>query len=363
VIINNTRAEWYDDCMRLGFWNDQFDGVGLEPERTDEKLLWGQITHAGLATYYSGLNDKQVENSVADAAISILDWDNLDFDERNKWTDHIDWIKRLLRAYRPWAEAKDKFSVLQIETEGMVEIGEMCWNCGEPYVDGVPTGEEDGCPKCLSPIHYMVFRVDLTVNQGGRLGVIDHKTAKSASDLYLKSWHYSPQLLWYSYGYGKALETPVNFYEVNILRKLKTVGLPQAVEKRCPDCKNGSKKKLTCAQCNYTGKVEKEEKLEPFQREHEGVNPDNTERIIRSRITLMNRIERHKELFKTDPDEAFPMSPKACFKFGVCPFLNLCWTGDAGKWYNPNPGLLMGKFKHRKEDYVTAKVMAREEMV
>jgi len=358
LILNNTRAEWYDLCPRRYFWAVEYDSIGLEPDKTDEKLLFGQIVHAGLASYYSGATESEVFDAVAAAGDSTLGLDSLGWDERNFWDDRMDLAQRLLRTYRPWAEEHDKFSVLQIETEGIVQLGEICWKCGEPYA-----GDEPNCPRCSAPIHSMVFRVDLTVNQEGRIGVIDHKTAKSASDLYLKSWHYSPQLLWYSYGYGKALETPANFYEVNIIRKLETAGTPQAEYKNCPECHNGKNKRLSCEPCGRTGKVEKEVKLVPFQREHEGVNPDNVERIVRSRISLCNEIEADKKLFETEPDAAFRMRPKSCFTYGPCPYLDLCWTGDPGKWYHPNPGLLMGRFKYRPDDYVDTAAMLREEQV
>ena len=358
MILNNTRTEWYDQCPRRYFWAVEYDGVGIEPDKTDEKLLFGQIVHAGLASYYSGASESEVYDATEAASDTILGKDSLDFDEANFWADRMDLAQRLLKTYRPWAQEHDKFSVLQIETEGLVTLGEICWKCGEPYA------ERDGkCPKCNSPIHSMVFRVDLTVNQDGRIGVIDHKTTKSASDIYLKSWHYSSQLIWYAYGYGKALETPVNFYEVNIIRKLETAGTERAEFKNCSECHNGKVKKLSCELCERTGKVEKEVKLVPFQREHEGVNPDNVERILRSRISLYNEIEQDRELFKSEPDAAFRMRPKSCFTYGPCPYLDLCWTGDAGKWHNPNPGLLMGRFKYRPDDYVDTAAMLREEQV
>ena len=368
IISNNTRAEWFGDCMRRGYLSTAIDGVGIRKQRKEEALGFGTIVHAGLASYYSGAGDVEIADAIKASVDKDLNFEQMNFEEKNLWTANTDWAQRLLRAYRPWAKENDNFSVMQIETEGMVEVGDMCWKCGNPYVGGQ---ESDKCQAfvgnkpCASTIHYMVFRVDMTVNQNSKVGVYDHKTAKSASDLFLRSWHYSPQLIWYSYGYGKALGTKVNFYKANIIKKLKTVGKPEQVEKRCPDCKNGSKKKITCETCHFTGKVEKEEIVQPFLREGPlGLDEKNVERVIRSRISLFNTIEKEFEKFEAgDKDEAFPMNPKACFARGECPFLAHCWSGEPDKWYILNPYLMHDQFEYRPEDYVDAAVMAREEMV
>ena len=193
---------------------------------------------------------------------------------------------------------------------------------------------------------------------------MDHKTAKSASDLYIASWDTSMQQYGYCYGYSKATGMEVSGYRMNIIRKLKTIGTPQQTTKNCPTCRNGKKKKQSCMDCNMTGRVEKENNPsdQPFQRPPTyDYNDERRERFIRQRIGTIRRILLERIIFKDHPDEAWPMNPKACYTYGKCAFLKLCWEGDPEKWYEPND-LLLDKFNPKGEDYVTVRQMAKEEM-
>ncbi len=196
---------------------------------------------------------------------------------------------------------------------------------------------------------------------------MDHKTAKSASDLYLASWDTSMQQWGYCYGYSKATGMEVSGYKMNIIRKLKTIGTPQQTLKNCPVCNNRTKKAPTrqnCLYCEMTGKIEKENNPsdQPFQRpDAYDYNDERRERFIRQRVGTIRRILAERKLFKKHPDEAWPMNPKACYTYGKCAFLKLCYEGDPEKWYEPGD-VLLDKYRAKGEDYVSVRQLAREEM-
>jgi hypothetical protein len=171
----------------------------------------------------------------------------------------------------------------------------------------------------------------------------------------------------YCYGYGKATGMEVTGYRMNIVRKLKTIGTPQQTQKNCPVCNNRTKKAPTrqnCENCNFTGKVEKENNPSdtPFQRPPTYEYNDNRrELFIRQRIGTIRRILAERKLFEESPDEAWPMNPKACYTYGKCPYLKLCYTDDPGTWYEPCD-ILLDNFQAKSDDYVSVREMAKEEM-
>lgn len=182
---------------------------------------------------------------------------------------------------------------------------------------------------------------------------IDHKTARSLSEDYMNAFVHSFQQLGYVYGYGKAHGIEIKEYAINFLQKAKTVGEEKSQMRCCPDCKNGKRKVLTCQTCDQTGRVEREVKLQPFKRQYFPVNDGDIDRYLISTIRKLRDIEAERELFKTEPDVAYPMCDKACMSGGhKCAFLSLCWDGDKPqKWYDVQNYQLEG-FKQRKPDYV-----------
>ena len=287
------------------------------------------------------------------------EWDELAFDTKNQWLDNMDFVRRLVRTYEEEALPHDDFVVLQVETPFCVILGERCYECGASYQK-----QEGSVCGCGAKVHHWIGRIDMAVNRGGGLKIVDHKTAKSVSDSYLESWHRSMQLVGYAYGYGKALGTPVTGYGVNILRKLKTVGTERQHFKRCPDCHNGKHKRLTCDGCRGAGKVPKENdpSENPFQREWCSFGPEDVDRFILNRLRVIENIETERERFREEPEASFPMNQKACYNMGKCPFIPLCYGGDPIEWYNP-PAHLLQPFKTRKPDYVRdIEKMQKEEL-
>jgi len=362
MLINASRMDTFSKCNRKYFWGSVFnygdDGLGIQPGRPDENLKFGEVVHLGLADYYRGLRGSQLLKIYREQALTVLDFDALDWDSRNHWLDNLDWVDRILREYEIWAETTDDFIVKHVETEGVVILGELCWKCGTPY----PSDRFSSCQRCLTEIHHLVYRIDLGVEQDGAYRVIDHKTAKTLGDSYLDSWRHSLALFGYAYGHRKTESLPVAGYAVNIVRKLKTIGEPEATMKACPECRNGAKKKLACVSCKGEGRVEKVSPTagQPFVRVNESFSSTQESLLIRSRIRTIQDIQRETERFESEPDAAFPMNPTHCFSYGTCPFLKLCWNGNPAKWYEPHMGLLFD-FNPRPADYVSVKTMAREE--
>ena len=377
--INHSRAKTFHSCPRKYFWLYEFDGTGLEYDKEQgltegrKKMVIGSMVHAGLAALYS-------ECSLAEAHVQAEEClrkevTNIPPEDQEDWDDATDMVRRMLTEYAEVQMPLDDFSpiVENIETEFRVQLGENCWKCGhsysKPYISaGFSPYEtkQDGvaCPKCLTQIHYLVGIVDLPINRDGQIKVMDHKTAGSVSDLFLESWHYSQQLIGYAYGYGKAMGQKIKGYEVNILRKLKTIGTEKRTHKQCPSCKNGKIKKLSCDLCNGEGKVEREpEKVtSPFQREKVTIGDTDIERFIHNRLQTVRKILHERMVFQTDPKDSWPMNPESCFTYGKCPFLMACHSTSPEKWFNPSMENL-SRFVQRKPDYVDTKDMIREEVV
>lgn len=282
---------------------------------------------------------------------------------KNELIEDLDFISRILIAYETYAKFYDKFTPLNIETEFVVPLGEICWACGKEYPNDIFWQTDIACSACQAEIHYWAGKVDLTVNEGGTFRIWDHKTTKSAGDTYLDSWKYSMQMLGYVYGYGKATGSKVTGYTVNILKKIKSVGDERTRTKQCPSCKNGARKRPSCQQCRATGRVERDYKSGDgaFLRVSNSVTEDDLERFVRTRLNTANQITYAREI-RTGEREPWPMNPSACHLMGKCPFVDLCWHGNPKEWYLPHNGLL-NNFDPRPADYVSVKQMLQEERI
>lgn len=364
MIINSSRLDTFQRCNRLYFWTSVFDlggnSSGIRPHRFNEDQKWGEIAHIGLAHYYRGERGEQLLKLYRGEALTALDFDSLDWTQRNTWLENLEWIDRVLQAYEKWAPEEDDFKVISVETPGLVILGEVCYSCGEPY-EKDPQGP---LHKCGVPIHRLAFMTDLVTEKDGYRRVVDHKTTKSVSEPYLLSWHHSLQLWGYSYGESMRGEQPIRGYSANLIRKLKTIGLPEQTTKQCPDCRNGKNKKVGCATCGGDGLVKKENNPaeKPFQREHESFGYAQIELLIRSRIRTIQDIDRETARFETEPDAAFPMNTTHCFTYGVCPMLKVCWgwgVQNPSEWYNP-PIEVLDQFDPQPDNYMTSMLVTEE---
>jgi hypothetical protein len=341
--INNSRMSRWDKCRRLSFWTDEFDGTGLKPQGTEpEYLSLGKAAHHGLAIHYSR------HYKVDEPSQAVEQW----YVEQNVYPDvateeqdeQAAYAGKLVRAYLDRKSPVDDFTVEKVEDEFVAVLGEVCWACGQEY------GEEIGyCLGCQEPIFHLVGRIDLGVLRNGHFTIIDHKTTKSYSEEYQNSFATNFQQLGYLYGYGKAHGVKIEEYGINWLQKAKTVGDPSAELKQCPDCRAGKKKVLTCETCNQTGKVERENKLDPFRRKYFTPTDADINRYLIYANRTLREMEEERILFANEADVAYKMNDRSC---AYCPMKSLCWDGaDAQKWYNPTSGEL-DNFKPRAKDYV-----------
>lgn len=373
MYLNNTSASQAESCLRKHYWMREthaLGGLGLQSPWIDDNLVFGQVVHIGLASLYQGASVSQAQKEAKDYFYNdAVPFDAMAWDDKNKWLEHLEWIDRILSEYNKYRKDVDEFTVVEIENEGCVTLGEICYKCGEPYPSMSGTEFETffECPKCAAEVHHWVFRTDLVVDKDIQKGtakyVIDHKTTKSASDNYLASWHNSFQLWGYCYGYAKYTGNSVRGYGINIIRKLKSIGLERKDTKQCPTCRNGKHKRVGCETCKSAGTVARDATTsdQPFTREWASFNEEHAERFVRQRLNTIERIVNERERFKTEPDVAWPMNPNECYNMGKCPFIKLCYGGDPERWWEP-PTSLLDTYEARDADYVNVRQMAREEM-
>lgn len=352
MLINNSRAETYSNCPRRYYWNYHHGGTGIVLREVDPNLAWGTIMHHLLALYYAELSWKDgLEPALYDGVPNFADLDPYD---KHHWREQLNWAERMMSEYAKWAGKHDRFSVIELETEGRFQLGTVCWQCGADY----GLDEVTECRTCGAAAHSLIYRTDMVVNERGAVFPIDHKTTSGIGDNYLTQWHYSPQMLLYTKGVRQQ-HPKADRYQMNFIKKSKRVGL--MVDRQCKACRGGAKKRLTCAACNCTGKrAAPALKDPPFHREPPIVFDE--QRLARaeiSRIEACNAITRQEaEPIEEAPLDNWQMAPDQCFARGRCPYIDLCWNGDPNMWYSPAEDMLM-RYKPRRDDYVT---LAREEM-
>jgi hypothetical protein len=358
MFLNSSRVGTWNLCKRKYYLEQEYKGTGLRLETPKDYFHVGLAVHEGLAWLYKG---HAAEESVEHARQKYIEmagapWNSVCVEE---WMEQANFVARMVGTYAQREEPKDDFTVLGVEQEFVVPLGEVCWNCGREYMFHVfqPTAPTFHCPSCNAPVHYWVGRSDLDIGRHGKVAILDHKTTSSTpSDDFLSSFANSFQLLGYVYGRGKSSGIHIDEFGVNALQKAATIGTTQSEFKRCPVCRAGKKKVLSCEHCGRTGQVEKQIKLEPFRRRFFSVVPSDIDRFVLTMHGHIIDIETHK---KMDIDVAWPMNDKAC-KFGPCPFRDVCWNGPAKTWYEPAPELLEG-LEPRPQDYVDLKQIILEE--
>lgn len=370
MISNNSRVDVWERCPREYYWSYVWDGAGLRPARIATPLVDGIAIHAGLAELYRGQSLKHAHTALAAEYTSETDKYTLSSPQKLTVNASLNWGRDLLEAYSKrdtnnsdkWA-VKDDFAVQEVETQFQVVLGEICWKCGTPY----PVGEEmfTRCESCHSSAHWWVGRADLVVLRGGKLKILDHKTASSVGAAYLNSWAYNMQQTGYAYGIGKHNKTSITGYCINVLKKLQKV-LPYNV--RCSKCKGEGvvrKAKDTCEKCDGHGVVEKLPN-QLFVRRWYPCGSDRKARFVHNRIILLNEIEEEAEKWESgeDKDECYPMHAKSCFTMRSkdgCPFIPLCWNNPEPptNWHEVNDARLAAYYERRETDYVE---LIREEV-
>jgi hypothetical protein len=317
----------------------------------DEKLAFGQLIHALLADYYS---ERDWRNHLSTTAIDecVPNLDDKPVETIGFWrTDMADWAGRIMEAYEKWASVNDEFSVIQVECEGHTRLGKVCYVCGREYAP-----QDTAQPQCMcgAETHELVFKLDLLVNHQGQATFLDHKTTSGIGPAYLEKWAYEPQMQGYTIG-TRAVGHPAKKFLMNFIRKLKSIG--QDLEKNCPTCKNGPKRKPKpgCLECSGTGRVMRPDPEVPFFQKTYLVVEEALERFEIDRITKCNEIAYQLKIHPSqDPYGVWPMNTDSCFDYGRCPFIRLCYTGQPEFWHDPAEELTMN-FVPRPRDYVMEK--------
>lgn len=351
--FNNTRLKTFRENPRVYYWKYETNilgGYGLDLQTLDKNMFLGELVHEGLAEMY--LDNPQYMDPVTNLFQDRLE--GQDVETQIYWDAQLDYVQRLLAKYDEWRRVNDSFTVLGAEIEGVAPIGKECLLCGETWGSSQPST----C-NCGAPIYYHVFRVDLiTQDSLGRVRILDHKTRGGSADAkYQKSWRYAGQMWGYCTGYEKHSGETIHGYTVNILRKLS---LDTPDTKRCPDCRATKSRKPSCMGCQGSGTVPRT-KSDMFLRVDEGFSRSKRDRWTKTTLDTIRRIEYERELFKSDPELAWPMNPEDYFRWGESIFLDLDYSGPQDRWWDPHPELLE-KFTARTADYVDTKTLIREDM-
>lgn len=358
IFISDSSQRTLNECARKFFWQKEFLGTGIEPDYETDKITeadQGLAIHEGVADLYSrGHYDPETIRARIEKS---LGWENLPFYKKNDWVEQIAWIQRLLSEYDGWRKEHDDFTVESLETEGIVPVFEKCLDCKRKI------GSDDLSPtcKCGASRALFVFRTDMTVNRGGFLAVVDHKTTSSVGAAWLEQWEYSPQLYKYAWAHEKVTGRKVRAFGVNALKRLKTIGLKE--QKQCPQCHAGKKKRLTCLNCEGAGYVDKEpiSADKAFFRKWPVWNERTKLWTIGRLEEDIDKVEAYRYGLEEGWNDPYPTNQHACYSFGrICPFIKLCPPFQRReKWWKPQDGELIG-FKQRGQ---TGKVaLIKEDM-
>ncbi len=361
MFLNSSRVSTWNLCNRRHYFDQEFEGVGLRAKVEPDYFMIGRAVHEGLSVLYSS---GKVELAAALARESYLNgvsanWDGALLDV---WIEQADFAAKMITEYDK-DHPPDDFTVRQTESRFAVPLGELCWNCGHPYMFDTyaDSDAQTTCDSCGAAIHYWCGTTDVDLVRQGHMAIMDHKTSKyTPDDDFMSKFGNSFQLIGYVYGRGKEAGYPIEMFGVNVLQKAKTMGEPQATTKTCPTCRAGKKKVLTCAACERTGRVAKDLPLSPFRRKWFSVVPSDIDRFVLTMQRVIKNLEDEKNLMLVEPEIAYPMNDKAC-RVGPCPYVDLCWGAkDATQWFHPEP-MCLNEFKPREQDYVSLKQIAMED--
>ncbi len=350
MFVNNSRLVAWQSCHRKFAYSYI---MGLVPRIGSDALALGTGIHAWLGGYYAPEPKTLGEqHDIFESTYRIEgNPDYIDEFESNLAMGH-----RLIDDYANRNYVLDDFAPVQVESQFSVPIGDICWNCGHKTAwmrDSLPPNE---CFKCGAELFNLVGRADLIATRNNRLVVIDHKSAKGVGERTMKGWSHDFGLIGYCYGVDKSTEFHVTQFGVNIIKKLKTVGKDTKV---CPSCRNGKRKRLLCTDCEQSGYVA----MDPpkaFYRDYFRVTAQDYHMFEQNRIRLCKDILAERDLYKDDPQQAYPMNCKSCESYSGCPFVDICWEGDkTGKWWDIPPSLA-ANFNTREDDYVDS--MVKEEL-
>lgn len=339
MYLNESRARTAESCLRKFFFFYLYGGNGLTilGRNAGKRLTWGTMIHAGLAAHYKG--DHDIKEAITSSLHECIpDFEDLDAIQKNEWLAESDKIARIVNRYAEHY-GDERLPIIAVEAAGEAPLG-------------------------VTSHHVFVYRADLLVQEGPdgeAIRVWDHKSTSASVDAnYLNSWEYSSQMWGYCYAVERQTGRKVGGYTVNIIRDVKAAVEAPDMTKTCPDCKNGSKKKLSCETCNQTGRVEREARPAdyPFMRSEWSFTAAKGRSFVESRVRLADKIEQHQERLAAGDRTAFPRNPFACH---LCPLTDICPIENEPKRPLLETFVPEERYALKGPDYVTLKRMQEEE--
>lgn len=254
--------------------------ANLVPDRPQWALEDGKAVHVGLAMLAQGKPITEVVKAAVQSLRDSMPPVKMVYDEM-ELREHEDLVARMLNAYVLNYGTKLPYAPLGIEVEGRVEIG-------------TGTGV------------FLKFRTDQIVTWMNRLWIVDHKTAAKLDMRDLMKYEMDLQFTAYTYAVSKQMNQRVAGVIVDMLVKTKT------------------------PQFHQQAYVRTDEELAEFEAEFVEMAQD-----------IQNRRQRVAE--GADPKVVFYKNTKECFRFGTCPYRDLCLEDTSTR---------RAVFVRRKADYV-----------
>jgi len=257
----------------------QFE-LNLVPDRPRWALEDGKAFHEGMAVLAA---TEDLEKSVTAAKSTLRDGmpkQKLVYDEL-ELREHVELVEHLVRAYYAEYNGKVLYKPLGVECSGRVEVGEG---------SGV----------------FLVFRTDRLANWANRIWIVDHKTAAKLDMRDVMKYEMDLQFTAYTYGVSKILGQRVAGVILDLITKAQTTKFHQQPFVRSDD--------------------------ELLDFEGEFVE------IVREIAWRRARVRAGE-----DPKTVWYKNTKECFRYGTCPYRDLCLSDSPVK---------RALFMKRDTDYV-----------
>lgn len=324
---NNSTFALFDACKRLYYLKDIEGIVPAHPEvlpgftNREEGTLW----HAVMAQHYGAslpgfpVHPGGVLGPLDDAFKLAMARDRLFAEDITALQERHTWWKRLYDAYASrYRETDCDWEILAVEHRFISVLGDECYHCGEPYHEDMRRGTRlvKVCDYCGVEVDYIVGQSDLITREQGVLRVTDHKTtARSVGEWKLASYTEDPQFTHYSYGVSRTTGEYIGTARANIVAKLKLV----------------------------------DERGNPFHRNNEIVRgQEDFDAFVHERRDMIRQIRQRTHELKAET--AWPRSPGACRRFGLCDYYGVCWPTRSD--WSTLPWDLEDSFTQRPPNYV-----------
>lgn len=276
------------------------------PKIEKQYFKYGRLWHYALEIFYSNQDEKLIDQEVQKEINDYLENNLVLEEEETQLKEQLDTLKVLYQFYKEWAKPRDKFKVIDVEKEDILEI------------DGTE----------------IRVRLDgIVEDELGGLWVLEHKTAKKFEE---EKYEIDQQVSMYTYVaqkiYGKKFEGVI----INLSKK----GVKPETE--LPRLKNGSlskdKKKYQKIPYPILERIIKEEGITGFDELLEQMKNDNYffKRVYvkRTQEELNLWLSQLKEFIKEykSTDVYLPNPNWTCHN--MCGYYDVCKMYLKGRDYN-----------------------------